>query len=57
MCNLYSITTNQAPIIALFRVMNQYVGRCRRLADQQCREGAGEAHQQDARSYYDDQID
>jgi hypothetical protein len=26
MCNLYSITTNQAPIIALFRVMNQYVG-------------------------------
>jgi hypothetical protein len=27
------------------------------LADQQCRESAGEAHQQDARSYYDDQID
>jgi hypothetical protein len=26
MCNLYSITTNQATIIALFRVMNQYVG-------------------------------
>ena len=26
MCNLYSITTNQAAIIALFRVMNQYVG-------------------------------
>jgi putative SOS response-associated peptidase YedK len=25
-CNLYSITTNQAAIIALFRVMNQYVG-------------------------------
>ena len=25
--------------------------RCRRLADQQCREGAGEADQQDARSY------
>jgi putative SOS response-associated peptidase YedK len=26
MCNLYSITTNQATIIALFRVMNRYVG-------------------------------
>jgi putative SOS response-associated peptidase YedK len=26
MCNLCSITTNQAAIIALFRVMNQYVG-------------------------------
>jgi hypothetical protein len=25
-CNLYSITPNQAAIIALFRVMNQYVG-------------------------------
>jgi putative SOS response-associated peptidase YedK len=25
-CNLYSITTNQAAIAALFRVMNQYVG-------------------------------
>jgi len=25
-CNLYSITTNQAAIIALFRVMNQYAG-------------------------------
>ena len=25
MCNLYSITTNQAAIIALFRVMNRYV--------------------------------
>jgi putative SOS response-associated peptidase YedK len=24
--NLYSITTNQAAIIALFRVMNRYVG-------------------------------
>ena len=31
--------------------------RCRRLADQQCREGPGEADQQDARSYYYDQID
>jgi len=26
MCNLYWITTNQAAIAALFRVMNQYVG-------------------------------
>ena len=26
MCNLYSITTNQAAIIALFRVTNRYVG-------------------------------
>jgi hypothetical protein len=26
MCNLYSIATNQAAIIALFRVMNRYVG-------------------------------
>ena len=26
MCNLYSITTNQAAIIGLFRVINQYVG-------------------------------
>ena len=26
MCNLYSITTNQAAIIALFRVVNHYVG-------------------------------
>src|SRR6202158_6391763 len=26
LCNLYSITTNQAAIIALFRVMNQYAG-------------------------------
>src|SRR6266852_3801740 len=26
MCNLYLITTNQAAIIALFRVMNRYVG-------------------------------
>src|ERR1700676_5172724 len=25
-CNLYSITTNQAAIAALFRKMNQYVG-------------------------------
>jgi hypothetical protein len=27
MCNLYSITTNQAAIIALFRVINRYVGK------------------------------
>jgi putative SOS response-associated peptidase YedK len=27
MCNLDSITTNQAAIIALFRVMNRYVGK------------------------------
>ena len=26
MCNLYSITTNQAAIIALFRVINHHVG-------------------------------
>jgi putative SOS response-associated peptidase YedK len=26
MCNLYSITTNQAAIIGLFRAMNRYVG-------------------------------
>jgi hypothetical protein len=26
MCNLSSITTNQAAIVALFRVMNRYVG-------------------------------
>jgi hypothetical protein len=26
MCNLYSITTNQAAIAALFRVVNPYVG-------------------------------
>jgi hypothetical protein len=26
MCNLYSITTNQAAIIALSRVVNRYVG-------------------------------
>ncbi len=26
MCNLYSITTNQAAIFALFRVVNRYVG-------------------------------
>jgi len=29
-CNLYSITTNQAAIIRLFRVINRYVGNLRR---------------------------
>jgi hypothetical protein len=32
MCNLYSITTNQTATIALFRVINRYVGRSRCLA-------------------------
>jgi putative SOS response-associated peptidase YedK len=27
MCHLYSITTNQAAIIGLFRVINRYVGK------------------------------
>jgi putative SOS response-associated peptidase YedK len=31
MCNLYSITTNQAAIIALFRVINRYVGNLQPL--------------------------
>jgi hypothetical protein len=26
MCNLYLITTNQAAIVTLFRLMNRYVG-------------------------------
>lgn len=26
MCNLYSITTNQAAIIALFRIVSRYIG-------------------------------
>jgi putative SOS response-associated peptidase YedK len=30
-CNLYSITTNQAAIIALFRVMNRHVGNLPRM--------------------------
>jgi hypothetical protein len=33
MCNLYSITTNQAAIIALFRVMNRYVGNLPSMPD------------------------
>ena len=41
MCNLYSITTNQAAIIALFRVLNRYVGNrrwraCFRIILRQC---------------------
>jgi putative SOS response-associated peptidase YedK len=32
MCNLYSITTNQAAIIALFRVVNRYVGNLAPMA-------------------------
>jgi hypothetical protein len=32
MCNLYSITTNQAATIALFRLVNRYVGRAQRRA-------------------------
>jgi putative SOS response-associated peptidase YedK len=32
MCNLYSITTNQAAIIALFRVINRYVGNLARMS-------------------------
>jgi hypothetical protein len=31
-CNLYSITPNQAAIIALFRVVNRYVGNLERLS-------------------------
>jgi putative SOS response-associated peptidase YedK len=31
MCNLYSITTNQAAIIGLFRVVNRYVGNLARM--------------------------
>jgi hypothetical protein len=26
MCDLYSITTNQAAIMALFRIVNRYIG-------------------------------
>jgi len=35
MCNLYSITTNQAVIIALFRVVHRYVGN---LAPMPCKQ-------------------
>jgi hypothetical protein len=34
--NLYSITTNQAAIIALFRVINRYVGNLPPLRSQLC---------------------
>jgi len=37
MCNLYLITTNQAAISALFRVVNRYVGKLG--ADAQCLSG------------------
>ncbi len=33
MCNLYSIITNQAAIIALFRVVNRYVGNLQPMPD------------------------
>ena len=33
MCNLYSITTNQAAIAALFRVVNRYVGNLAPMLD------------------------
>jgi hypothetical protein len=33
MCNLYSITTNQAAIINLFRVVNRYVGNFAPMPD------------------------
>jgi hypothetical protein len=32
MCDVYGITTNQAAIIALFRVINRYVGNLSRVA-------------------------
>jgi hypothetical protein len=32
MCTLYSITTNQAAIIALFRVINRYASDCYRIS-------------------------
>ncbi len=32
MCNLYSITTNQAAISALFRVANRYLGNLAPMA-------------------------
>jgi len=48
MCNLYSITTNQAAIIALFRVINHCVGnlpQARRSRQPDCaRTTAGERY-------------
>ena len=35
MCNLYSITTNQAAIAALFRVVNRYVGNLAPMSTKQ----------------------
>lgn len=32
MCNLYSITTNQAAMLVLFRVVNRYVGNLASMA-------------------------
>jgi len=32
MCNLYSVTTNQEEIRALFRVVNRYVGNLAPMA-------------------------
>ena len=39
MCNLYSITTNQAAIAALFRVVNRYVGNLAPMPGQHRRIG------------------
>jgi hypothetical protein len=36
MCNLYSITTNQAAIAALFRVINRYVGNLAPMPGEVC---------------------
>jgi hypothetical protein len=40
-CNLYSITTNQAAIIALFRVMNRYVGNLPPMPRDKAQAGSG----------------
>jgi hypothetical protein len=47
MCNLYSITTNQAAIIALFRVLNRYVGNLPPLPDEALRILARGAEKED----------
>lgn len=36
MCNLYSITTNQAAIIALFQVVDRYVGNGHKSPSRAC---------------------
>jgi hypothetical protein len=41
MCNLYSITTNQAAITALFRVMNRYVSNLPPMTKQSRSEACG----------------